>query len=114
MDDSHFLEVQLHRGARRETVVDAVGDLDLAFVDRLRKEILPAVERGTVVLDVSRVTFFDSSGLRALLEANHEARVHGAVFRVAAPSPAVARVFELTGALTVLEVYPDVEAALRD
>jgi anti-anti-sigma factor len=114
MDDSHFLNVKLHRGARSETVVDAVGDLDLSFVDRLRHEILPAVERGTVVLDASRVTFFDSSGLRALLEANHEARIHGAVFRVAAPSAPVARVFELTGALSVLEVFKDVESALRD
>lgn len=114
MDNTNFLDVKVHRGAHSAVIFEVVGVLDLAFSDQLRKALIPAVHNGTVVLDASKVTFCDSSGLRVLLEANRDARTHGAVFRVASASQPVMRVFALTGADNFLDVFPDVEAALVD
>ena len=58
------------------------------------------------------MTFCDSAGLHAILQAHRDARTHGAVFRVAAPPGPLTRVMELSGALQLLAVFPDTQAAL--
>ena len=44
------------------------------------------MSRAPPVLDLAGVGFCDSSGLHALVEAEHAARAHGAAFRLAAVS----------------------------
>ena len=52
---------------------------------------------GVVTLDMSGVTFMDSSGLRVLMEATARTREGGGDLVVARPSPAVARLVEISG-----------------
>ncbi|MFC8350353.1 STAS domain-containing protein [Streptomyces sp. NPDC057280] len=62
-----------------------------------------------VVVDAAGVAFADSMFLTLLLN------IHGQTdLRVAAPSPQVARILELTGADTVLPVRPTVAEAAAD
>jgi len=96
------------------TVVQAVGDLDFTSINRLRAVLLPLVAKGTVVLDAAGVSFCDSAGLHAILQAHRDARAHGTAFRVAAPPGPLTRVMELSGALQLLTVFPDAQAALAD
>lgn len=107
------LSVSAHSPSAEATVVVAVGDVDLASADYLRGRLLAAIEHGTTVLDLGAVEFCDSSGLRVIMEMDRKARAGGASFRLAAPTEPVARLFGLTKAHEVLEVFPDVEAALR-
>jgi anti-anti-sigma factor len=80
------------------------GELDLASAPAL-EERLAAVEDGRptrVVVDLGRLAFIDSTGLRVLLQANARADEgeHELVLR---PGDAdVQRVFEVTGAIDVL------------
>ncbi|MBS2965347.1 STAS domain-containing protein [Actinocrinis puniceicyclus] len=107
------LDVRVREAAREDTtVVEAVGELDFTSTNRLRAVLLPLVGHGTVVLDAAGITFCDSAGLLAILQANRDARAQGAIFRLAAPSAPLVRVMELAGALAVIEVYPDAVAAL--
>lgn len=108
------LEVRAHRGRGDQTVIEAVGAVDGNTVGVLREALLPAVCHGTVVLDCSRVRFLARCGLHALAEADRAARVHGAAFRLAAPSPAVMLVLATLDTDALLDVYPDVLSALRD
>ncbi|KUN17764.1 hypothetical protein AQJ23_40710 [Streptomyces antibioticus] len=62
-----------------------------------------------VVVDTAGVTFADSMFLTLLLRTNSQSDL-----RVAAPSPQVARILELTGADTVLTVRPTVAEAAAD
>ena len=56
------------------------------------------------VVDLSAVTFIDSSGLRALVQA-HQARVEaGSTLRLRAPSAAVQRLLEISGLAGYLDV----------
>ncbi|HEX3509998.1 MAG TPA: STAS domain-containing protein [Solirubrobacteraceae bacterium] len=75
------------------------GELDLAAAPQLAAEIERA-ETGTLdalVLDLSRLEFIDSAGLRVLLAAHERARESGRAFAIT-PGPAqVQRLLEIAG-----------------
>ncbi|HEX3391885.1 MAG TPA: STAS domain-containing protein [Solirubrobacteraceae bacterium] len=80
------------------------GELDLASVGALQ-ERLTAVEQGEpprIVLDLSELSFIDSSGLRVLLLAHGRAREGGRELVLTQGSDAVQRVFEMTGTRDLL------------
>ena len=80
-------------------VVEAVGELDLATVEPLRAEIkrVLAGDADRVLLDLSRLEFIDSTGIRLLLEVHREASQRGDRLRMRRGSLAVQRVIELSG-----------------
>jgi anti-sigma B factor antagonist len=53
-------------------------------------------------VDMRRLRFIDSTGLRLLLQANARAQERGYELLLRPGEPAVQRVFEVTGALEVL------------
>ena len=76
-------------------IVALAGELDLSQVG-LVEQALRGAERSkpeTLVLDLSGVTFLDSSGLRLVLEADRRARVEGRRLTVVPGPEAVHRVF---------------------
>lgn len=66
------------------------------------------------VVDLSGVTFMDSSGLRAIIMAYRATQNTQGWIRLAAPTPAVRRVVEIIGLDTVIDSYPSVDQALTD
>lgn len=82
------------------------GELDLATCGRLEVAVRDAVRDGCrqVTLDLSGVTFMDSSGLHALSGSRRTVRAAGGRLRVVSLSPAVERILlpgDLRRALTV-------------
>jgi anti-sigma B factor antagonist len=79
-------------------LIRAAGEVDLSTAAALRRELEAAsVEAGTVLLDLSDVTFIDSTGLHLLLEASQRSAVTDWSFFVVRPSEAVRRLIELSG-----------------
>ena len=79
-------------------LIRAVGEIDLSTAAALRRELEAAsVEADTVLLDLSDVTFIDSSGLHLLLEASKRSAVTDWSLFVVRPSEAVRRLLELSG-----------------
>jgi len=81
--------------------VHLLGDFDLASVfqleqalDRLRQNPVPR----RVVIDLGRLTFLDSAGLRTILKANERGRAEGFEVEVVRPRGPANRVFILTRA----------------
>src|SRR5438046_5200544 len=73
------------------------GELDLAGTDTARNAIEKAEETsGMLVLDLSGLTFMDSTGLEIVLRAARRAHDSGRRLVVARPSPYVRRLFEMT------------------
>ncbi|GAA1950912.1 STAS domain-containing protein [Kitasatospora viridis] len=91
-----------------------VGELDIESLAPAQRALDQALARSprVVVVDLSQVGFCDSSGLNLLLKARMTAVAAGIEFRLAAPSPTVRRVLELTRTDTVLSLHPSAEAAL--
>ena len=79
--------------------VEPSGELDLATVEQVRGHILELLDAGfaTVHLDLGRLTFLDSSGLRMILEARMHAAGLGSRLSVHPGPPGVQRAFELAG-----------------
>lgn len=66
-----------------------------------------------VVVDLSRVTLVDASGLGVLVEGLSRARAAGASLRLAGPLR-LARVLRIAGLEAMLPLHPSVEAAVAD
>ncbi len=77
------------------------GEIDIGCSRTLESRILAATitTPGDVVIDLSEVTFIDSSGIAALLVTGEVVGVGGRSFRLANPQPAVRRLFEMVGVL---------------
>jgi anti-sigma B factor antagonist len=101
-----------YRGCRLSGEIDFTSSG--AVQSSLLSMILPG--GGTVVADLSQVTFLDSSGLGVLVQAHRTALERDNRLVVVASSP-VRKLLRLTGLDTVLETYdelPAAEAALSD
>ncbi len=86
-------------------LIRAAGEIDLSTVAALRRELDAArLEAVTVLLDLSGVTFIDSSGLHLLLRASHSSAGSDWGFFVVRPSTSVLRLIELSGTADLLTV----------
>ena len=92
------------------------GELDLSTVNKVQDE-LRRVETDTppiVILDLSKLTFLDSTGLRCLVTADQRARDAGRrVVLVRGPDP-VQRVFSITRLEERLEMVDDASSVKPD
>jgi anti-sigma B factor antagonist len=78
--------------------VRTVGELDLATVPVLSAQIADLRQAGCrhVIIDLSDLTFMDSTGLCLILECYAESRRDGFTMALLAGPPAVQHVFDLT------------------
>jgi anti-sigma B factor antagonist len=86
-------------GTGNAAVVVLEGEFDLASV-AAAEERIAAAERddpAELVIDVSRVTFMDSSGLRVLLAAHQRAQENRRGFALVRGSESVDRLLKVTG-----------------
>jgi anti-anti-sigma factor len=100
------------REAGRSTVIAVRGEVDLGNAGQLAEAIAQAAlaRPDAVVLELAEVRFADSTTVNVILQAY---AAHGARFRLAALSPFVERVLEITGVLDVLPVYATAAEALE-
>jgi anti-sigma B factor antagonist len=80
-------------------IVAASGEIDLSSADRLQaqlRDLLSSFSR--VVLDLRRVVFIDSTGLRCMLAVDKASRETGVEFLLVPGPREVQRLFRLTGA----------------
>jgi anti-sigma B factor antagonist len=92
--------------------VALVGELDLSTVAKVQDELrrVEASAPATVVVDLSKLTFLDSTGLRCIVTADERARDQGRrVVIVRGPDP-VQRVFTITRLEERLEMVDDAAA----
>ncbi|MET9845427.1 STAS domain-containing protein [Streptomyces ossamyceticus] len=95
-------------------VVTPAGELDHHTADLLREPLEGCLDKGfaRLVVDCTQLEFCDSTGLNVLLGVRLRAEAAGGGVHLAGMLPAVARVFEITGAEAVFTVHDTVEAAL--
>jgi anti-sigma B factor antagonist len=89
-------EVQPEREGAR---IRPVGEVDLATVDVVQDQLaeLKSLGFSQLTLDLRAVSFMDSTGLRMILEWDASSRADGFAFSLVAGSPAVQRLFDVTG-----------------
>ncbi|MEU6388046.1 STAS domain-containing protein [Streptomyces sp. NPDC046939] len=95
-------------------VITVSGEIDHESGPPLREAAVDALAGRVprLVVDLSAVTFMDSAGLNILLRAHRRAHDAGGWLRLAGVSANVLRILQIVGMDSVMELYPDVEAAL--
>jgi len=89
------------------------GEVDMAVASTLLDAIVTAGQTGPaadLVVDLSQVTFLDSSGISALIEAQRRLAASDVELRVSNASPFVTKVFAVSGVDRVLGGSPAVSA----
>ena len=95
-------------------VVTAPEEIDITNAEALRSALLTAAAggHGTLVVDMTRTRFCDSSGLHALIAAHKRAGAAGREVLLVIPSTTVLRVFALTGMDRVIPNFTSLAEAL--
>jgi anti-anti-sigma factor len=80
-------------------VVRLQGELDLASAETAARELerVQASEHSPLTLDLSNLTFIDSTGIRLVLDVDKRGREAGGELRLIRGPDQIQRIFELTG-----------------
>ena len=101
------------QAVERAHVVAPRGELDLFTVDELKAVLTERPERcDAVVLDLRGLTFFDTSGMRLVVETLHELDGSGVRFALVRGGTDVQRLFTLARLDERLPFFDDLDAAL--
>ena len=100
-------------------VVAPVGRIDHSTADALQLRLEPllvaaAGMSGAVVLDLARVEYVSSVGLRVVMMAAKHLKARKARIAAAALQPVVREIFEIARFNHVVELYPSMQDALRE
>ena len=104
-----ILEVATAARGDGQVQVELRGELDLSTVAKVEEELRRVEGDGPplVVLDLSGLSFLDSSGLRCLVRADERARETGRRFVLVRGPDAVQKDFEITRLEERLEIVDD-------
>jgi anti-anti-sigma factor len=93
----------------QQATVTLSGELDLSNTERVYEQFRVLVEGGVteLVCDIADLSFVDSTGLSVFLSAHTRLVEAGGTFVLRSPTPAVARLFEITGLHHHLNVVAD-------
>ena len=93
--------------------VAVAGELDLATAPELLNRVNDLIEAGhhRVVLDLRELTFCDSAGLSVLARMRKKVAQFDGFLALAAPTPIVRSVLELTGMTEVIPTFLTVREA---
>ncbi|GAA1917651.1 anti-sigma factor antagonist [Streptomyces durmitorensis] len=111
-DSTQQPRVYGHDGA---VVIELHGEIDLLAYQKMAP-LLDPITGGTattVVIDLTRTTFFDCSGVALLVRAHRRTTARGARLAVVCTHHLTLRVLRLTGLTPVLSPVPSLEEALE-
>lgn len=107
--------VSVSRFGADSFVVAAGGELDLYTSDRLRDRLGDVVELGgrRVLVDLTGVSFMDSTALGVLVNTARALRSSGGQLVLVADDPRVTRVIEITGLGSVFCIEPSLPEGVQ-
>jgi anti-sigma B factor antagonist len=94
-------------------VIAVSGEIDVATAPQLRECLHRVIAQGeaTVVLDLLRVSFLDSTALGVLVGALKRCRELGGDLHVVVADPRIVKIFEITGLTNVFTIADSLQDA---
>jgi anti-sigma B factor antagonist len=98
----------------RPNVLPLEGEIDLHVSPRIAASLnqMIASKPKQVVVDLSQVSYIDSSGLAVLIEGMQNVAAYGGKFALAGLQEPVRPIFEIARLDQVFKIYPTVDEAL--
>ena len=99
---------------QESNVLPLDGEIDLHVSPEVAKSLRTMTESKPkrLVVDLTNVTYLDSSGLAVLIEGMQNVQKYGGKFGLAGVQEDVKHVFDIARLDQVFEIYPDVDTAL--
>ena len=93
-------------------IVPLEGEIDLHVSPRIANMLNAAVKEQPrqLVVDLSKVSYIDSSGLAVLIEAMQNVEKYGGKFALAGLQENVKPIFEIARLDQVFRIFPDIES----
>jgi anti-sigma B factor antagonist len=90
------------------------GEIDLHVSPTISASLQAMVKKKPkrLVVDLSRVSYIDSSGLAILIQAMQNVQEYGGKFALAGLQETVQTIFEIARLDQVFRIYPDTDSAL--
>lgn len=95
-----------------DMIVEVRGEVDLSTAPVLDQRLSQLSDLHKLVVDLSGVSFLDSSGLGVLVRTSNKLEAHGGVIRLVVNHPQVLKVLEITGLSSTLSVFRTLDQAL--
>jgi len=98
------------------TVVDIEGKLDAQTSPDAQTQMTRLVEQGArkILVDFDKLDYVSSAGLRILLATAKQLKPDDGELRICCLNEIVKEVFEISGFITILNVFASVSEALED
>ena len=98
------------------TVCHIDGEIDINSSPTIKKSFDKLISQKTpkIVINLSKVTYVDSSGLATLVEILKNMRSYGGRMRLACMSPKIKSLFEITKLEKLFEILADEETAITN
>ena len=109
------MDVQVVPDARADLAIVTVdGEIDIQSAPELtaRLQELDAQGAQHVIVELSGVTFLDSSGLGALVAAQRSLDARGATFSIVGARPHIQKILMITRVIELIDSYDTVEDAV--
>ncbi|KAB8143985.1 STAS domain-containing protein [Chloroflexia bacterium SDU3-3] len=109
-----------HKAYNRVDLLSIEGRMDAASAPQFKQQIDELFEQGRyrIVIDMAKLAYIASPGLRVLIEARKRARdlklpdLDGGDIRIVNLPGNIKEVFDLTGFTSLFEIYDDVTEAV--
>jgi anti-anti-sigma factor len=105
------LRVGVRRPSNDLCVFSLEGEMDMSNASEFVRALNGYLGSGRMIIDLSRLTFMDSTGIKELVALSRLATASGGAIVLAAPDPTVARLFEIVNLGELITVVPSLEAA---
>src|SRR5687768_16283347 len=95
------------RHEHKVTTVSVKGSEDALTAAKLTETINKQIAESHVnlIIDLSGLTFMSSAGLRSLLGAAKETRLHGGDLRIVSTNPGIDKVLKMSGFHNIAKVF---------
>jgi len=94
------------------TIIRLSGYIDLSNSPILRKKLAEAINNNAnILIDLSEVTYMDSSGLATLVEAMQKLNKNKGSLKISGLTGEVKNIFEIARLNDVFSIYEDIQSA---
>jgi anti-sigma B factor antagonist len=109
--------MKIHRQERDGVIAVAIAEpveIDVGNAEEFRRAVELAIQDGTrVALDASRIEFFDSAGMAALLALHKGVLERGGQLVLAGIKRPILEIFRMVGFDVIFGLHPDIDSAVE-
>ena len=115
MEERPQFRVELLRTEQDTAVIAIEGEVDIYSAPQFKEALLAGIEDGatTIIVDLGRVTFIDSTALGVLVSGAKRVRPKNGRLDIVCTDENITRIFEITGLDRIFGIYRTRDEALR-